>query len=564
MEKLSLNKLDKFPGRDGPLVLIIMDGVGLGENNNDNAFYLANTPYLDELQEKKELYTELQAHGKVVGLPTDEEMGNSEVGHNAIGAGNVVKQRAVLAKEAIEQKSIFEDPKWKKMTEDLSSGNNTLHFLGLLSDGYVHSHLSHLFGLLYGAMNSNIKNVRVHTLLDGRDVPPQSSPLYIQRLEQVLKNINEGSDLDYKIASGGGRMRVTMDRYESDWEVVRRGWDAHVCAIPEKFPSYKGYFNSAEDAINQARIIDPDISDQVLPSFVVVNRDKFPVGQMENGDYVINFNFRGDRAIQISQAFDQDEFSKFEKKCDPDVDYYGLLQYDDVAGIPKKFFIDPPKIDDTLSEYLSASGVPMYAIAETFKFGHVQYFWEGNRDLRTASEIIEKNGQKIITYESKLDEIYVEVKSDPSEIIKDEPKMKAYYVLDTLKQAIISNRYKFLRVNFANGDMVGHTGSKSASMIAAETVDDCVKEVVDLVSSLNGITIITADHGNLEDMSDRWETSHTLNPVMFSIRDEGYKGEYEMNQSLTNPSLGNIAATVLNLLGYEKPNDFMDSLIQFK
>ena len=553
MGDLSLKKLENFTGRDGPLVLIIMDGIGLGRKDDSNAFFLANTPFLDRIQReciKDKLYTKLKAHGIAVGLPTDEEMGNSEVGHNAFGAGNVVKQRAVLVKEAILTKSLFNDTKWLNLVNYVNTNNKTLHLIGLLSDGYVHSHITHLIGLLNGSVDSLIKSVKIHTLLDGRDVPPQSAILYIEEIERELKRINNREGFDYEIASGGGRMRVTMDRYNSDWNVVKRGWEAHVCGIPEKFPGYKGFFLSAQEAINQARIIDPNLSDQYLPSFVVVNENQFPVGKMEDGDVVIYFNFRGDRAIQISQAFDEKNFTKFEKICNPNLYYYGLLQYDDKLNIPQNYFINPPKILNTLSDFLSAEGIKQYAIAETHKFGHISYFYKGNREV------------------SILGEECVEIKSDPSETIKDRPEMKAYEVKDQLEKAILSGNYKFLRVNFANGDMVGHTGDKNAAITAAETVDKCVKDIVTLVNGLEGITIVTADHGNIDEM-DIMKTAHTLNPVMFAIIDSEYYNpfkigsKYVINEDIQEPSLGNVAATILNLLGYKKPEEFLDSLIKF-
>ncbi|MFX0035134.1 MAG: 2,3-bisphosphoglycerate-independent phosphoglycerate mutase [Candidatus Hermodarchaeota archaeon] len=547
MQKIHLKKLEKFCGREGPLVLIIMDGIGLGRKDQSNAFYLADTPFLDKLQKecpKKKLYIELKAHGTAVGLPTDDEMGNSEVGHNAIGAGNVIKQRAMLAKEAIQSERLFKSEKWLDLANGIIDNNKTLHFIGLLSDGYVHSHISHLIGLLRGAAASNIKKVRIHTLFDGRDVPPQSALLYIEELEQELNKINADGVHDYRIASGGGRMRVTMDRYNSDWQVVKRGWEAHVGGIPEKFPSYKGYFLSAIEAINQARSIELDIIDQFLPSFVIVNEKKDPIGKMEEGDGVIYFNFRGDRAIQISRAFDEENFNEFKRDYYPHVQYYGLLQYDDKLNIPKNYFIEPPKIDNTISDYLSLEGISQFAIAETHKYGHVTYFWRGNRDVKIKGEDC------------------VEIKSDPSETIKDQPKMKAYEVRDELIKAIISGKYKFLRVNFANGDMVGHTGVKSAAMIAAETVDECVNEIVNTVTALKGIAVVTADHGNLDEMEE-FKTAHTLNPVMFTIIDSDYNNEYIINDKVKDPALGNIAATILNLLGYHKPENYLDSLIKF-
>jgi 2,3-bisphosphoglycerate-independent phosphoglycerate mutase len=553
MASLNLKRLENFSGREGPLVLIIMDGIGIGKNDETNAFFLAKTPFLDKTKvdcQKLMLYTELKAHGTAVGLPTDNEMGNSEVGHNAFGAGTIVKQRALLAKDAIETRSLFNSQKWLTLVNYINNNSKTLHFIGLLSDGYVHSHISHLIGLLYGSANSKIKNVRIHTLLDGRDVPPQSANIYLEELENYLRKINDYQYFDYKIASGGGRMRVTMDRYNSDWNVVKRGWEAHVCGIPEIFPGYKGYFESAKEAVNQARTIDPKISDQYLPSFVVVNKSKFPIGNFDNGDVVIYFNFRGDRAIQISRAFDEESFSDFEKKCNPIVYFYGLLQYDDKLMIPKNYFIDPPRIHNTLSDYLAAEGVKQFVVAETHKFGHITYFWRGNRDVKISGEDC------------------VEVESDPSEKIRENPEMKAFQVKDELEKAILSGTYKFLRVNFANGDMVGHTGDKNAAIIAAETVDKCVKDIVELVNELEGITIVTADHGNIDEM-DQLKTAHTLNPVMFAIVDSSYNNpfiissKYKINDQLQDPALGNVAATILNLLGYEKPEGYLDSLIQF-
>ncbi len=566
MENFKLKKLEKFNGRTGPLVLIIMDGIGLGRDDNSNAFFLAKTPFLKNIQSewpKKKLYAALKAHGTAVGLPSDEEMGNSEVGHNALGAGMIVKQRAMLAKEMLESKKIFETQKWKTFTKEIAKNDKALHLIGLLSDGYVHSHITHLFNLLHGAKDSGIKKVRVHPLVDGRDVPPQSSLDYIEKLEEELKKINDSGEFEYLIASGGGRMRVTMDRYNSDWNVVKRGWDAHVCAVPEKMPKYKGFFSSAEEAITQARAIDPNISDQVLPSFVIVNENKFPVGKMEDGDGVLFFNFRGDRAIQISRAFDEGvNFKDFQKKCNPKVIYYGLVQYDEELKIPKNFLVDPPVIKNSIISYVNAQGINQFAMAETHKFGHVTFFYCGNRDLRTKREKLKKGNQSMEKSLSSENETYLEVISDPSETIKDNPKMKAFEVRDEFLDALNSKKFKFLRVNFANGDMVGHTGSMEASIVAADVVDQCVKEIVETVKKLNGITIITADHGNIDEKI-KYKTSHTLNPVMFAIVDSGYKNEYIVNDAIKTPGLGNVAATILNLLGYEKPDAFMESLIKF-
>jgi len=355
-----------------------------------------------------------------------------------------------------------------------------------------------------------------------------------------------------------------MDRYNSDWDVVRRGWEAHVCGIPEEFPSYKGFFKSAKEAISKARELEHDISDQYLPSFVVVDENMSPLGKMDDGDGVIYFNFRGDRAIQISRAFDDVNFIEFGRKCYPKVNYFGLLVYDKNLGIPKNYFIGPPKIDLTIVDYMNANNINQFAISETHKIGHLTYFWCGNRDLKISSESIKDEEYLLNISKSSLNETYIEVVSEPSELIKEHPRMRAYKIRDELIKAIISGKYKFLRVNFANGDMVGHTGSLSASIIAAETVDECVKEVVETVNSLNGITIVTADHGNLDYMTGDFETAHTLNPVMFAIIDSNYNNEYVINDEITEPALGNVTATIINLLGYEKPESILDSLIKFQ
>lgn len=546
---LQLKDLDSFNGHSGPLVLIIMDGIGIGNNSERNAIKAANTRYLDEIRKKSResnLYVELYAHGTHVGLPSDDLMGNSEVGHNAIGAGRIVKQRSTLTKEYIESGDMFETQKWKDLIAPIKKRDKFLHYIGLLSDGYVHSHISHLFGLIDGSKHSEVEKVRIHVLLDGRDVPPQSALKFINKLEKKLGSINENDDYDYAIASGGGRMRVTMDRYNSDWDVVRRGWEAHVCGIPEKSDHYEGFFSSAESAIKNARKNNPKISDQYLPSFVVVDEHKNPKGKMDEGDGVIFFNFRGDRAIEISRAFDETNFSEFERKCNPDVNYYGIMLYDDKLNIPRHYFLEPPTIKDTLTSYLCTEKIRQFSIAETHKFGHIKYFFLGNRDQSPCPD---------------LDE-YKEIKSDPSEMVEANPEMKAEKVKNELLNALENKHYDFLRVNFANGDMVGHTGNFDSAKKAAKIVNDCVKDIVEKIEELNGITIITADHGNLEDMSN-YETSHTLNPVMFSIIDSQYDNEYEINTGIEEPGLGNIAATILNLLGYEKPENFLPSLIKF-
>jgi 2,3-bisphosphoglycerate-independent phosphoglycerate mutase len=538
---LKLNKLENFSGRKGPLLLIIMDGIGINKPGENNAVYLAKTPNLDKLFTVP-LFTKLKAHGPAVGLPTEDDMGNSEVGHNALGAGRVFAQGAKLVNISIESGKFFQTENWNKIIEIGKSGK-TVHFIGLLSDGNVHSHIDHLFAMLKNLVQNDVKSVRIHALLDGRDVDQKSALKYIDMTEKLLSEINS-QGFDYKIASGGGRMRVTMDRYNADWEIVKRGWYAHV--LGEARP-----FKSAAEAVQTFYDEDPQMTDQYMDAFVVVNNDNKPVGPIVDGDAVIFFNFRGDRAIEISRAFEEKEFSYFDRKRVPQVFFAGMMEYDGDLHIPSKYLVTPPAIDRTVSEYLCAEGVTSFAISETQKFGHVTYFWNGN-----------KSG-----YINEKLETYVEIPSD--KIPFDQaPKMKAYEITEKTIELLKSGKYKFGRVNFANGDMVGHTGVMEAAITAVETVDECVGKLLQVVAELDGIAIVTADHGNADEMfvekngKKEIKTSHTLNPVPFIIFDPQYSGEYKM-ANVQNPGLTNIAATILNLLGFEKVEDYDPSLIEF-
>ena len=401
---LTLKTLDSFKGRKGPVLFIIMDGVGIGKDFDGNAVSLANTPVLDNLL-KTDLVTQLRAHGKAVGLPSDADMGNSEVGHNALGAGRVFAQGAKLVDNSIQTGKIFESDVWNVFVEKGKSGA-TVHFLGLLSDGNVHSHINHLFALINQCAESGVKRFRLHPLLDGRDVGEKSALQYIQPAQELLDKISIEKGYDYKIASGGGRMVTTMDRYNADWSVVKRGWDAHVHGIGRKFVS-------AEAAIQTLYEEDPNITDQYLGQFVIVDDKGQPVGTIKDGDCVLNFNFRGDRAIEISRAFEEKEFTEFDRGENPDVLYAGMMEYDGDLHIPSHYLVQPPEIDNTVSEYLCAEKVKMFAISETQKFGHVTYFWNGNR-----SGYIDESLEK-----------YVEIPSDKIEFDKA-PKMKAFEITE--------------------------------------------------------------------------------------------------------------------------------------
>jgi len=540
--ELKLEKLKEFEGRKGPLLFIIMDGVGIGKRDESDAVFLAKTPTLDKLMNMP-LYTTLKAHGKAVGLPTDDDMGNSEVGHNAIGAGRIFEQGAKLVNASIESGAIFKSDIWNKILTQSKNGG-TVHFIGLLSDGNVHSHINQLFALINQCSTENVKKVRVHILADGRDVGEKTVLNYITPLEELLAKINSEKSFDYRIASGGGRMITTMDRYEADWSIVERGWKAHVLGEGRKF-------KSATEAINSFYSEDEKITDQYLNSFVIVDENDLPVGTIEDGDAVIFFNFRGDRAIEISKAFEQTDFDKFDRKRFPKVVYAGMMQYDGDTQIPKNFLVSPPAIERTMSEYLCNSNVTSFAISETQKFGHVTYFWNGNRS-GYINEGLEK---------------YIEVPSDKIEFDKA-PKMKAYEVTEEAIKLLRSGKYKFGRINFANGDMVGHSGIVKAAIEAVETVDECLAKILPLIDELDGIALITADHGNADEMFTikngvkSVKTSHSLNPVPFIIYDPNYSGEYKM-ADLKTRGLTNIAGTLLNLLGFKNVEDYDPSLIEF-
>ena len=541
---LRLKKIKTYQERKGPLLLIIMDGVGVGPQNETNAVYMAKTPNLDRLTGSG-LYTLIQAHGISVGLPSDKDMGNSEVGHNALGAGRIFDQGARLVNEAVKTGDIFKTDLWGRILER-AKGGGTVHFIGLLSDGNVHSHIDHLYALIDQCAKMNIKRVRVHALLDGRDVDEKSALNYLVPTQEKFKKLSNETGLDYRVASGGGRMRVTMDRYNADWDIVKRGWMTHVLAQGR-------FFLSAAEAVETYYAEDPNMTDQYMEAFVIKDGAGNPVGPIEDGDAVVFFNFRGDRAIEISRAMTEADFHEFDRGPLPDILYAGMMEYDGDTHIPPNFLVRPPAIDRTVSEYLCAEGIPMFAISETQKYGHVTYFWNGNRS----------------GYIDESLETYLEIPSDNIEFDKA-PRMKALEIRDRTIELLKEDRFRFGRLNFANGDMVGHTGRMEASITAVETVDQCLGDLLEVIREKEGIALVTADHGNADFMltlekggGKKVRTAHSLNPVPFAIFDPQYRGEYEMAE-LESRGLSNVASTILNLLGYEKVDDYDPSLIRFR
>lgn len=547
----ALKKNAKMNKRRGPVLLVIMDGVGYGKYYDGDAVAHAKMPNLRALEASCP-HTRLKAHGLAVGLPSDADMGNSEVGHNAMGAGRVFAQGAKLVSQSIESRALFNGETWKKLIANVKRTGGTLHFIGLVSDGNVHSHIDHLKAMLKEAKAEGVSRVRVHGLLDGRDVGETSALEYFAPMEQEMKAMS-GNGFDARFASGGGRMVITMDRYNANWDMVRQGWQTHVLGEGRQFAS-------ATEAIETLRAETGKI-DQDLPAFVIAENGK-PVGTIEDGDSVILFNFRGDRALEITAAFESGaDFSRFDRKRVPQVEYAGMMEYDGDLHIPKQYLVSPPQIDRTMGEYLAKTGVRSFAISETQKYGHVTYFFNGNR--------LGKFDEKLETYE----EI-------PSDIIpfEQKPLMKCKEITDRLLEVIPSGEYDFIRVNYPNGDMVGHTGVWNAVIQSMEGLDVQIGRLKEAIEKAGGVMLITADHGNSDDMFEhdkagnvkknsdgtpKAKTAHSLNPVPCILFDPESKNEYT---STLNEGLGisSIAATCMNLLGYEAPADYDKSVLNFR
>ena len=550
----ALNKLTNFGGIDGPVLTVVMDGVGLAPDTISNAVAGAYTPTLDMLMEKYPMVS-LKAHGTAVGLPSDDDMGNSEVGHNALGAGQVFAQGAKLVSNSIESGKMFTSDTWQAIVSNIKTSGGVLHFLGLFSDGNVHSHIDHLKAMIIKAKDEGVSTVRVHILIDGRDVGETSALDYILPFEDFLASLRT-ADFDIKIASGGGRMKITMDRYEADWSMVERGWQTHVLGEGRQFAS-------AAEAVETYRK-ELGVIDQDLPAFVIAENGA-PVGTINDGDSVIFYNFRGDRSIEISKAFDAPagEFDKFDRVRVPAVVYAGMLEYDGDLHIPSRYLVSPPEITNTMSEYLTLTGVKQLAISETQKYGHVTYFWNGNRSGKFSEEL----------------ETYIEI---PSDVVPFEqrPWMKCAEITDKLIECIESGEYDYLRVNFPNGDMVGHTGSLLATRCSMEALDLQLARILKAVDKAGGVALITADHGNADEMYEmdkktklpktdkngnyKAKTSHTLNPVPCIIYDNVTNGAYTVKADEGNFGLANVAATMVNLMGYEAPAMWEESIIDVK
>ena len=547
----ALEKNSNWKGRRGPVVLVIMDGVGYGKYVEGDAVKASKMKYLDWFTANCP-HTKLKAHGTAVGLPSDDDMGNSEVGHNAIGCGRVFAQGAKLVGESIKSGLMYQGETWKKLIKNVKDKDSTLHFIGLVSNGNVHGHIDHLKAMVAEANKEGIKKIRVHALRDGRDVDPTSALTFVTPLEEYLASFK---DSDYRIASGGGRMFITMDRYNADWPMVQRGWYAHVLGEGRQF-------ESATKAIETYRSEQAGLLDQDMHEFVIAENGK-PVGTVEDGDSVILYNFRGDRALEITNAFESgSEFNHFDRKRVPACEYAGMMEYDGDAHIPHQYLVNPPSIDRTMGEYLTKTGVHLMAISETQKYGHVTYFFNGNRQGK---------------FDEKLED-YVEI---PSDVVPFEqrPWMKCAEITDKVIEAIKSGKYDHIRLNYPNGDMVGHTGVFNAVCCSMEGMDLQLGRLKAAIDEAGGILCLTADHGNSDDMYEhakdgsvkmdkngepKPKTSHSLNPVPGIIYDPEYKGEYDNEKLNDGLGISSWPATLMELMGYLPPKDYDKSLINLK
>ena len=515
-----------------PVVLVVMDGVGLSDRVEGNAVAQAKKPHLDLLMETSP-NIELQAHGLAVGLPTNDDMGNSEVGHNALGSGQIYSQGAKLVNQSIKSRDMFKSETWSWLTKDLN--DNTLHLIGLLSDGNVHAHVNHVLEMIAQAKKDGVKKLALHALQDGRDVLAQSAQIYIKQVQDLMDELNDDS-FHAQFASGGGRMLVTMDRYDADWGMVETGWNTHVLGEARQF-------ESVMDAINTYRAEEEGLSDQYIPAWVVA-KDGKAVAPILDNDSVIFYNFRGDRAIEMSKAFEMgEEFDKFNRVRVPSVKYAGMLQYDGDLKLPVHFLVEPPHIINTLAETLIANDKSTFAISETQKYGHVTYFWNGNKSEKFSQEL----------------ETFVEVQGD--DVTFDQrPWMKSAEITDQVIKAIESGEYDFIRLNFPNGDMVGHTGDFLASVISVEAVDLALGRLMPVIKKNDATLLVLADHGNADEMIDKKgnvKTAHSLNPVPFIV----YNRDIKL-KSTGGFGLANVAATVADLLDVEPNPVWEESLIQ--
>ncbi len=522
-------------------LLIVMDGWGIGSGAADDAIAQAHTPNVDRLR-RTCAYTELNTHGGHVGLPSQKDMGGSEVGHLTMGAGLILDQGPTRINKAIADGSFYASEALARIINCGKAGH-AVHLLGLLSDGNIHSHIDHFIAVAKYADEQGVERLYVHASLDGRDVGIQSAQDYVKQLEDVFAEINMKEKRDYAFASAGGREHSVMDR-DQDWSKVKRGWDAMVLGEAEH-----RYF-SMNEAITTLRSITPNLIDQDMSSFVIMDEQGALKATIKDGDAVLMMNFRGDRAIEITEAFVLDDFSGFERRVYPDITYAGMMVYDEDRDLPKLQVMGPTKVDYPLGRYLVDKKIRQFRLTETQKYPHVTFFFNGG-------------------YRKPLDETledYILIDSDKGISFADKPEMKAAEIAAKAVQLIESGDYGFGLINFANADMVGHCGLLPPAIAAVEAVDRAVGQIIDALAKVGGSAIITADHGNAEEMvtvkdgRDEACTKHSTNPVPCIL----YKsdGRFELSPvTQQGVGLANIAATVCDMLNIETPPGLEPSLL---
>ena len=494
-------------------MLMILDGFGKNQSEAGNAIQIANTPNIDELM-KKNPTTMIHTSGLDVGLP-EGQMGNSEVGHTNIGAGRIVYQELTRITKAIEDGDFFSNEELCKAIENCKENNSKLHIMGLLSDGGVHSHIRHLFAILELAKRKGLEDVYVHCFLDGRDTPPASAENYILKLEEKMKEKGVG-----KIATISGRF-YAMDR-DKRWQRVQKAYDAMVNGIGVKA-------SSAEMAIES--FYQKEVFDEFVEPTVIHNSDK-PITQIEDKDSVIFFNFRPDRAREITRTLVDKNFNEFETKK-LNLHFVCFTQYDET--MPNVYVaFKPTELKNTFGEYISNHGLKQLRIAETEKYAHVTFFFNGGNEKQYEGEDrILVPSPKVETYDMK-------------------PEMSAYEVTEKVVEQIENQKYDCIILNFANPDMVGHTGNLEAAVKAIETIDECVGKIIETINKVGGVTLITADHGNAEQMIDlktgEPHTAHTTNPVPLIL-----VGMDDVK--LKEGKLADLAPTMLDIMGLEKPEE---------
>ncbi|NLP13628.1 MAG: 2,3-bisphosphoglycerate-independent phosphoglycerate mutase [Clostridium sp.] len=504
------------------VTLIILDGFGINEREDGNAIKAANKPNIDRFMSQYP-NTRIRTSGLDVGLP-EGQMGNSEVGHTNIGAGRIVYQELTRITKSIEDGDFFEKKEFLDAIDNCRKNNSKLHLFGLLSDGGVHSHNTHLYGLLELAKKQNFNNVYIHCFFDGRDVPPDSAKGYVEELESKLKEIGVG-----RIASVMGRY-YSMDR-DKRWERVKLAYDAMVLG--------KGLMaSSAIEAVVESYERE-EFDEFVKPT--VIMKDNEPVATIEKNDSIIFFNFRPDRAREITRTFTDVDFDGFERgKGYFPVFFVCMTQYDVTIENAVVAF-KPESLTNTFGEYISKHGLKQLRIAETEKYAHVTFFFNGGVEaVYEGEDRVLINSPKVATYDMK-------------------PEMSAYEVTDSVTECINSKKYDVIILNYANPDMVGHTGVFNAAKSAIEAIDECLGKVVPAILAQDGVALITADHGNSEQMSD-YETgspftAHTTNPVPLIVMGLGHI-------NLKEGRLADLAPTMLSILGLEKPDEMTgESLI---